>query len=172
MATRCSATRSMSTRGACWPQSRERTRMSPVVSIVPMIRRLARMATVTMCVIVTGCSDGYKDIAGRRAVRVGTSSDVNPRDPATLRDGGDLRLAIGSFPANFNEMNIDGNTADVASIVSPTLPGAFITKADGSLKLNTDYFTAAELTKTSPQVVTLTINPKAVWSDGNTGRDM
>jgi peptide/nickel transport system substrate-binding protein len=140
--------------------------MSPVVSIVPMIRRLALMATVTMCVIVTGCSDGYKDIAGRRAVRVGTNSDVNPRDPATLRDGGDLRLAIGSFPANFNEMNIDGNTADVASIVSPTLPGAFITKADGSLKLNTDYFTAAELTKTSPQVVTLTINPKAVWSDG------
>ena len=140
--------------------------MSPVVSIVPMTRRLALLATVTMCVIVTGCSDGYKDIAGRRAVRVGTSSDINPRDPATLRDGGDLRLAIGSFPANFNAMNIDGNTADVASIVSPTLPGAFITQADGSLKLNTDYFTAAELTGTSPQVVTLTINPKAVWSDG------
>ena len=57
--------------------------MSPVVSIVPMIRRLALLATVTMCVIVTGCSDGYKDIAGRRTVRVGTSSDVNPRDPAT-----------------------------------------------------------------------------------------
>ena len=140
--------------------------MSPVASIVPMIRRLALLATVTMCVIVTGCSDGYKDIAGRHAVQIGTSSDVNPRDPATLRDGGDLRLAIGSFPANFNAMNIDGNTADVASIVSPTLPGAFITQADGSLKLNTDYFTAAELTGTSPQVVTLTINPKAVWSDG------
>jgi len=140
--------------------------MSPVVSIVPMTRRLALLATVTMCVIVTGCSDGYKDIAGRHAVQIGTSSDVNPRDPATLRDGGDLRLAIGSFPANFNAMNIDGNTADVASIVSPTLPGAFITQADGSLKLNTDYFTAAELTGTSPQVVTLTINPKAVWSDG------
>jgi peptide/nickel transport system substrate-binding protein len=140
--------------------------MSPVVSIVPMIRRLALLATVTMCVIVTGCSDGYKDVVGRRAVQVGTTSDVNPRDPATLRDGGDLRLAIGSFPPNFNEMNIDGNTADVASIVSPTLPGAFITQADGSLKLNTDYFTAAELTGASPQVVTLTINPKAVWSDG------
>jgi peptide/nickel transport system substrate-binding protein len=140
--------------------------MSPVASIVAMTRRLALLATVTMCVIVTGCSDGYKDIAGRHAVQIGTSSDVNPRDPATLRDGGDLRLAIGSFPANFNAMNIDGNTADVASIVSPTLPGAFITQADGSLKLNTDYFTAAELTGTSPQVVTLTINPKAVWSDG------
>ena len=48
----------------------------------------------------------------------------------------------------------------------PTLPGAFITQADGSLKLNTDYFTSAEVTKSDPQVVTYTINPKAVWSDG------
>ena len=49
---------------------------------------------------------------------------------------------------------------------APTLPGAFITQADGTLKLNTDYFTGAELTGTNPQVVTYTINPKATWSDG------
>jgi peptide/nickel transport system substrate-binding protein len=140
--------------------------MSPVISIVPRIRRVALLATVMVCLIVTGCSDGYKDVVGRRAVRVGTTSDINPRDPTTLRDGGNLRLAVSSFPANFNVLNIDGNTADVGSIVTPTLPGAFITQADGSLKLNTDYFTAAALTKAGPQVVTLTINPKAVWSDG------
>jgi peptide/nickel transport system substrate-binding protein len=137
-----------------------------VVSIVATIRKVALLATVMVCLIITGCSDGYKDVVGRRAVRVGTTSDINPRDPTTLRDGGNLRFAISSFPANFNVLNIDGNTADVGSIVTPTLPGAFITQADGSLKLNTDYFAAAELTKASPQVVTLTINPKAVWSDG------
>jgi len=137
-----------------------------VVSVVATIRKVALLATVMVCLVITGCSDGYKDVVGRRAVRVGTTSDINPRDPTTLRDGGNLRLAVSSFPANFNVLNIDGNTADVASIVTPTLPGAFITQADGSLKLNTDYFTAAELTKASPQVVTLTINPKAVWSDG------
>jgi peptide/nickel transport system substrate-binding protein len=140
--------------------------MSPVVSIVATIRKVALLATVMVCLIITGCSDGYKDVVGRQAVRVGTTSDINPRDPTTLRDGGNLRFAISSFPANFNVLNIDGNTADVGSIVTPTLPGAFITQADGSLKLNTDYFAAAELTKASPQVVTLTINPKAVWSDG------
>ena len=32
--------------------------------------------------------------------------------------------------------------------------------------MNTDYFTDVELTSTNPQVVTYTINPKAVWSDG------
>ncbi|HSS23652.1 MAG TPA: ABC transporter family substrate-binding protein, partial [Mycobacterium sp.] len=81
-------------------------------------------------------------------------------------EGGNLRLPLTSFPENFNEMNIDGNTADTGSVITPTLPGAFITRADGTFKLNTDYFTAAELTSTNPQVVTYTINPKATWSDG------
>ena len=34
------------------------------------------------------------------------------------------------------------------------------------MTVNTDYFTSVELTSTNPQVVTYTINPKAVWSDG------
>jgi peptide/nickel transport system substrate-binding protein len=34
------------------------------------------------------------------------------------------------------------------------------------MKVNNDYFTNVELTSTDPQVVTYTINPKAVWSDG------
>ena len=51
-------------------------------------------------------------------------------------------------------------------MLKPTLPRAFIIKPDGSTTLNTDYFTSVELTKTDPQVVTYTINPEAVWSDG------
>ena len=144
--------------------------MSPAVSIVrvtrpPMVRRLAPLALVVV-LIVSGCSNGYQDLPQAQAARVGTTSDINPRDPATLRDGGNLRLPLTSFPENFNELNIDGNTADTGSIVSPTLPGAFITRADGTLKLNTDYFTGAELTSTNPQVVVYTINPKAAWNDG------
>jgi glutathione transport system substrate-binding protein len=144
--------------------------MSPAVNIVrvthpPMVRRFALLVLVVI-LIVTGCSDGYRDLPEARAARVGTTSDINPRDPATLRDGGNLRLPLTEFPSNFNELNLDGNTADVGSIITPTLPGAFITRADGTLKLNTDYFTGAELTSANPQVVTYTINPKAMWNDG------
>lgn len=130
-----------------------------------MVRQLAVLASAAL-LIVTGCSSGYQDLPEVSAARVGTTSDINPHDPATLRDGGNLRLALTSFPENFNVLNIDGNTADVGSIVAPTLPGAFITQADGSLQVNTDYFTRVELTSADPQVVTYTINPKAVWSDG------
>jgi peptide/nickel transport system substrate-binding protein len=143
--------------------------MSPEVSIggvtrPPTIGRLALLAMAVM-LVVSGCS-GYQDLPEASAARVGTTSDINPRDPATLRDGGDLRLPITEFPANFNNLNIDGNTSDTGSIVTPTLPGAFVTQADGSLKLNTDYFLGAELTGSNPQVVTYTINPKATWNDG------
>ena len=146
--------------------------MSPAVSIgrvthPPMVRRLAPLALALVAVvIVSGCSSGYQDLPQARAAQVGTTSDMNPRDPATLREGGNLRLPLTSFPENFNEMNIDGNTADTGSVITPTLPGAFITRADGTFKLNTDYFTGAELTSTNPQVVTYTINPKATWNDG------
>lgn len=135
--------------------------MSPVARFAP--------AALAACVVVMvgGCSDGYRDLPQLRSARVGATSDINPRDPATLRDGGNLRLALTSFPDNFNELNIDGNTADVGSIVTPTLPGAFVTQADGALKLNTDYFTSAKLISSTPQVVAYTINPKAVWSDGS-----
>ena len=144
--------------------------MSPVVSIVrvtrpPTARRLVSLALL-LILIVSGCSTGYQELPETHAARVGSTSDINPRDPTTLRDGGNLRLPLTAFPENFNGLNIDGNTSDTNSIVSPTLPGAFITQADGTLKLNTDYFTGAELTGTNPQVVTYTINPKATWNDG------
>ena len=46
------------------------------------------------------------------------------------------------------------------------MPRAFRIGADGSASVNTDYFTSIELNGTNPQIVTYTINPKAVWSDG------
>lgn len=120
-----------------------------------------------MALALSGCSPAINLIpeTGQNA-RIGTSSDINPRDPATLRDGGDLRLALTSFPPNFNIMHIDGNSAEVAAMMKATLPRAFVIGPDGSTTVDTNYFTSIELTGTAPQVVTYTINPKAVWSDG------
>jgi peptide/nickel transport system substrate-binding protein len=98
---------------------------------------------------------------------VGSGSDINARDPASLREGGNLKLSISEFPVNFNQLHIDGNTADTGAILRPTLPRAFVVRPDGSKTLDTNYFTKAEITKTDPQVVTYTINPEAVWSDGS-----
>ena len=136
----------------------------------PTFRRRPGRAAITAlvtAVVLSGCSaaTNLAPAAGNNA-EVGTTSDVNPQDPATLRDGGSLRLALSDFPPNFNILHIDGNSAEVGAMLKATLPRAFIIGADGSAKVDTNYFTSIELTGTAPQVVTYTINPKAVWSDG------
>ncbi|HEX9834437.1 MAG TPA: ABC transporter family substrate-binding protein, partial [Mycobacterium sp.] len=124
-------------------------------------------ATVIAALTLTSCSGSNEEApsAGGSA-EVGSTNDINPQDVANLRQGGNLRLALNDFPPNFNSLHIDGNTGDVASIMRPTMPRAFRIAADGSATVNTHYFTSIELTGTDPQVVTYTINPKAVWSDG------
>jgi peptide/nickel transport system ATP-binding protein len=138
-------------------------------------RRAALRIAVALAVIVLLVTAGVLAIrfgtgrhaaAATGAAEVGTTNDINPQNPATLRDGGNLRLALSEYPVNFNPLHIDGNTADALTIMKPTMPTAFIIKPDGSTTLRTDYFTKVELTKTNPQVVTYTINPKATWSDG------
>ena len=121
---------------------------------------------MALTLVAAGCSSGNRTTGSPGGnAEVGKSSDLNPQDPATLKQGGNLRLAIGALASNFNTLNIDGNEADTASMLRPTMPRAFVIAPDGSMKVNTDYFTSVELTQTDPQVVTYTINPKAVWSD-------
>ena len=131
-----------------------------------MIRRVA-VAALVACLTIAGCSSSKEEAppAGGNA-EVGKTSDINPQDPATLRQGGNLRLALSGYPSNFNSLHIDGNEADSGAMLRTTMPRAFRVGSDGSTTVNTDYFTTVELISESPQVVTYTINPKAVWSDG------
>ncbi len=131
------------------------------------IRRFA-MATLIAALTLTSCSSGNQEApeAGGSA-EVGKTSDINPQDPANLRQGGNLRLALTEFPSNFNSLHIDGNSADAGAMLRTTMPRAFRVASDGSTTVNSDYFTSIELTGTDPQVVTYTINPKATWSDGS-----
>jgi peptide/nickel transport system substrate-binding protein len=129
-------------------------------------RPLPLVIVVLLAIIaLAGCSTQYRG-SSAGAPKLGAANDLNPQNPATLKDGGNLRLALTAFPDNFNSLNIDGNTVDTASILRPTLPRAFIVGPDGSTTVNHDYFTDIQLTGTNPQVVTYTINPKAVWTDG------
>jgi peptide/nickel transport system substrate-binding protein len=130
------------------------------------LRRLLTAALVT-ALIVSGCSSSEQDTpsAGGTA-EVGATNDINPQDVANLRQGGNLRLALPLFPANWNTLHIDGNEGTLGALMRWTLPRAYRIAPDGSMTVNSDYFTNVELTSTEPQVVTYTINPKAVWSDG------
>ncbi|ONM49147.1 ABC transporter family substrate-binding protein [Nocardia donostiensis] len=112
--------------------------------------------------ILSGCSanNGHGgDIA------IGSNNQINAHDPSELRDGGNLRLQISAMPEIFNPLHVDSD-ADAGEVVSWTLPSTFRSDAAGKLTVDNNFYTDIELTGTNPQVVTYTINPKAVWSDG------
>ncbi|MFI7664218.1 ABC transporter family substrate-binding protein [Nocardia sp. NPDC049526] len=119
---------------------------------------------VALGLLVTGCSDNSITPG---TVDIGSTNDINPKDRSELRDGGNLRLALSSFPESFNYLHVDGNTESTASVINPTLPSPWVSNAAGELTVDHNYFTDIKLTNTSPQQVTYTINPKAVWSDGS-----
>ena len=129
--------------------------------------RTAFSAALVIGLTLTGCSGGNEPVQGPGGnAELGATNDINPQDPATLQDGGVLRLALSGYPPNFNTLHIDGNLGELGSLLRPTMPRAFRIAPNGETSVNTDYFTNVELTKTDPQEVTYTINPKATWSDG------
>ncbi|WP_225731981.1 MULTISPECIES: ABC transporter family substrate-binding protein [unclassified Nocardia] len=129
---------------------------------------VVRMAipVVALGLLLSGCG-GAGDTSQPANVDIGTTNDINPHDRSELKDGGNLRLAITSFPATFNNLHVDGGDADVGAVIGPLMPAPFISDASGNLTVDHNYFTDIQLTNTNPQQVTYTINPKAVWSDGS-----
>ncbi|NEW38269.1 ABC transporter family substrate-binding protein [Nocardia cyriacigeorgica] len=123
------------------------------------------IAAVATGLVLSGCSRSDDPAPGADVAALGTSNDINPRDVSELRDGGNLRLALSSFPEQWNALHIDSD-GEVSAVERPLMPRAFHTSASGELSVNTDYFTSVELTGTDPQRVVYTINPEAVWSDG------
>jgi peptide/nickel transport system substrate-binding protein len=126
--------------------------------------RLA-LSLVVVGLAITGCGDDNGVTPGSSTV--GSTNDINPRDPSELRDGGNLRLALTNFPETFNYLHVDGGTESVFYLVEATMPAAFVSDAAGQLSVDHNFFTDIKLTGTSPQQVEYTINPKAVWSDGS-----
>lgn len=126
------------------------------------VTRLA-IPVVAVGLIVSGCSADEGE--GGTAELNGTNQ-INPHPREDLREGGNLRLDLTSFPESFNALHVDGNTTDTGDVVSPLLPGTFIADAAGELTVDKNYFTDIKMTNTSPQTIVYDINPKAVWTDG------
>ena len=113
-------------------------------------------------IALTGCANG----GGQLPTPVAGTNDINPKPRDQVRDGGDLRWPITALPDNYNKSHFLGSQVDTDKVTSPLLPSMFTGTTDGGLAPNPDYLVSAELTSTSPQVITYTLNPKTTWSDG------
>lgn len=118
---------------------------------------------------VSACGGGGEEAAEEESASVNglKAYDINPLPRDKVKEGGTLRWGLSEFPSQWNQNHVDGNLAVVEKVISAIMPRPFVADQRGEVTANPDYLTAAEVTETEPrQVVTLTLNPKAKWSDG------
>ena len=86
-------------------------------------------------------------------------------------DGGTLRKAILTFPANWNRSQVDGSNADTTEIASPCGAdkgnSAIIISETGEKEFNPDYIESAEMVSEDPQTIQFKYNPKGKWDNGD-----
>jgi len=129
-------------------------------------RWLTTLATVTVSVLtLTACGGGGGGDDGGAAPELGSIA-VNQVPRAQVPEGGTFRWPLSEFPPNFNYHEFNGTLGDNEDVIDAVMPQVFLANPDGTVRVDTDYMTSAELTSTNPQVVTYTINPEATWSNG------
>ncbi|MFE3453524.1 ABC transporter family substrate-binding protein [Nonomuraea sp. NPDC059194] len=132
--------------------------------------RLVAVMAVAGALALTGCGNGDGDTALSGPQPQGAevkAFDVNLAARGQVKDGGTLRWGINQYPAQWNLNHVDGNLAHVKVVVDALLPSPFRSDQKAVISPNPDYLVGAKVTANDPkQAVTLTLNPKAKWSDG------
>jgi peptide/nickel transport system substrate-binding protein len=97
-----------------------------------------------------------------------TAQDINAKDRADLQQGGALRLDVAEFGGgNWNILNVNGNTLDLARAMNALLPLYFYYDAKGVYHPNPNFVISADQTNANPTTIHVKLNPKAVWGDGS-----
>ncbi|MHA6796442.1 ABC transporter family substrate-binding protein [Pseudonocardia bannensis] len=130
-------------------------------------RRVALAAAgAVVALLLAACGGGGGGQLQSTEQQARGAQDINPQNPASLREGGDLRSPLDALPDNLNYNQVDGASGETSQVGAAILPSIFTDGADGSPTLNTYYVTAAEVTSQNPQVVTYQINEQATWRSG------
>ena len=110
----------------------------------------------------SGSATGGASAAGLAA------SDLNERARDELAQGGTLTVPIDAFVGNFNVMHLDGNTVANASIQSFCGVVNWIYADDASFEARTEFCEDySEEIADDKTVVTMHLNPAAVWASGD-----
>ncbi|WP_083602993.1 ABC transporter family substrate-binding protein [Bowdeniella nasicola] len=141
------------------------------------MRKITRAMTAVAAagvLALAGCSGGSGGGNNGNKGTGGPANDsgtqINAKDRSELQEGGVLRIPISKLPSNWNGMHIDGNEADISDMLGYTLPSNWLYKPDGTFEVNPNFlesYDVKDATGDSPQVVTLKLNKKAKWNNGD-----
>jgi glutathione transport system substrate-binding protein len=128
---------------------------------LPLAVAVVAVLTASAC----GSGSGGGNAPPPAAVGAGTI-DINPVDPAQLRDGGELKWGVQEFPAQFNEVQGDATSSDIPPITRSIMPTPSQEEPDATFKADPDYVESYELLGKDPEQIHYKLNRKAHWSDG------
>lgn len=96
------------------------------------------------------------------------ASDINPQERSALTQGGELRIPMDAMIPNFNPLHLDGNIADNGSVLQYFVGiQNWIYAEDGTFTANDRFcLDFAEEEKDGKTVITMHLNPDAVWNSG------
>ncbi|MDO5721936.1 MAG: ABC transporter family substrate-binding protein [Actinomycetaceae bacterium] len=118
--------------------------------------------------VLSACGGSDKGGANAPVDEKAADIQINQQDRANLKEGGELRWAISSYPDNWNRANTNGNNANTATIVDEFLaPKNLLADEAGKLSWNPLYVESAEVEAGPPQVVKLKLNKEAKWNNGD-----
>lgn len=128
---------------------------------------LAPVAAGLVAVSMTACGSNSSKTTTNTSSLSSTASSYNQQDPSSLKQGGNLNLAIGSLADNWNPMNTLGNQRDFTDVREPLSARFFDFDDKGQATVDHTWLDDASATTTNGQTVaTFKLNPKAAWNDG------
>lgn len=92
--------------------------------------------------------------------------DEESSDGGDTTQGGSLTLSLSAEINNWNILHATGDVFDYRQALGPIMPHASYTTPDLTLEQDPDLVDEVEMTSEEPLVITYTLNPDAIWSDG------
>ena len=130
----------------------------------------AAVATLALGLAACGSSSGKSGSGGSGApaknINTQPGNDINPQPRDKIADGGTLRWSEVSIPDQMNYNEVDGTDGSVSDIIGAVLEQPFYADAKGVPHNNKNLVASYTVVQSPQQVVTLELNPQAVWSDG------
>lgn len=129
-------------------------------------RWLVAVVVAGMVTVPTACSAPSGNSSPAHSAASAESWDINQQDRGGLTQGGEFRGSVQDFTTNWNPFSVAGSSDD-ASLVRDAIRAHFYNyDAAGTPTANPDYIAEVKAASNPNTVVTLKMNPKAVWGDG------
>ena len=113
----------------------------------------------------SGAGGTHEQTSSAGYSKCSTSPDTCNSGPR--KSGGSIVVALGKYPATWNQDSSTGNVVETIEQEDLILPNTYTFLPSGKVQYNTDLLTSQpQVTKQSPQTIVYHLNPNAKWSNG------